>query len=328
MSHGEQHEDGVPSVVFERAPLFRDTSKSGSSSAAGGTVGAVRRLEGVQHQEDHNGAEELRRAAGGNVETFQASVGPGFMSDAGTRHRAVSALCDPGAVLVMPPVTTLAAVHGTPASDALARIFVEDGGDVGAAYLRMNTASIASVVWQRASVLVSLLLLQSVSQFILEVYEGLISAHVIIPLFLTMLVGAGGNAGNQATVRAITGLVTGEFSAHDFLKLLRKELAVGIVNATILAGICFARVYYFYGSHNLFYSTMAITASLFTIVVSSVVLGTAFPFLFGAIGLNREHAAPVIQVVMDITGVFITCALCSLIIPDSEHRSSARGGVG
>lgn len=187
-------------------------------------------------------------------------------------------------------------------------------------FLALETSGVASVVWHRTSVLVSLLLLQSLSQFILEMYETLIAKHVIIPLFLTMLVGAGGNAGNQATVRAITGLVTKEFRPRDYLLVLRKELVVGIINSTILACIGFGRVYYFYGSQDMFFSTVAITLSLFCIVLSSVILGSSLPFLIGYLGYDREHAAPIIQVLMDITGVFITCSLCSAIIPESEHK--------
>lgn len=188
-------------------------------------------------------------------------------------------------------------------------------------FTSLSAQSVFSVVWHRTTVLVLLLLLQSLSQIILESYESLISSHVIIPLFLTMLVGAGGNAGNQATVRSITGLVTGEFTPRDFWLVLRKEVVVGLLNATILAAIGFGRVYYFYGHRNLFFSTVAITLSLFCIVAVSVVLGTILPFALGAMGLNREHAAPVIQVMMDIVGVLVTCSICNHIIPDSEHTS-------
>uniref|UniRef100_A0A7S1QS73 SLC41A/MgtE integral membrane domain-containing protein n=1 Tax=Neobodo designis TaxID=312471 RepID=A0A7S1QS73_NEODS len=196
------------------------------------------------------------------------------------------------------------------------------GPEVGRRYLSLDANGILAVVWHRTSVLVSLLLLQSLSQFILEMYEGLIAKHVIIPLFLTMLVGAGGNAGNQATVRAITGLAGGEFAQRDYLRLLAKESVVGVINAALLAGIGFGRVYYFYGNHDMFYSTVAITLSLFLIVAISAVLGCTLPFLIGGLGFDREHAAPVIQVTMDIVGVFVTCAMCSLLIPDGESRSA------
>jgi hypothetical protein len=56
-------------------------------------------------------------------------------------------------------------------------------------------------VQDRAGWLVGLLLLQSMSSFILARNEALLEEHVVIVRFLTMLVGAGGNAGNQASVR-------------------------------------------------------------------------------------------------------------------------------
>lgn len=33
--------------------------------------------------------------------------------------------------------------------------------------------------------------------------------HIVVTLFLTMLVGAGGNAGNQSAIKVIRGLVSG-----------------------------------------------------------------------------------------------------------------------
>jgi len=56
----------------------------------------------------------------------------------------------------------------------------------------------------RAYWLVGLLIAQSLSGFILSRNEELLRAHPVIIYFLTMLVGAGGNAGNQASVRGTT----------------------------------------------------------------------------------------------------------------------------
>lgn len=61
--------------------------------------------------------------------------------------------------------------------------------------------------WQcvsdRAGWLVGLLIMQSMSSFILARNEVLLQQHLVIVRFLTMLVGAGGNAGNQASVRGM-----------------------------------------------------------------------------------------------------------------------------
>lgn len=58
-----------------------------------------------------------------------------------------------------------------------------------------------SLVSDRARWLVGLLVFQSMSSFILARNEALLQQHTVIVRFLTMLVGAGGNAGNQASVR-------------------------------------------------------------------------------------------------------------------------------
>ena len=61
--------------------------------------------------------------------------------------------------------------------------------------------SFLRIIQDRAGWLVGLLVLQSMSSFILARNEELLQEHLVIIRFLTMLVGAGGNAGNQASVR-------------------------------------------------------------------------------------------------------------------------------
>ena len=45
------------------------------------------------------------------------------------------------------------------------------------------------------------------SSFVLDSYQELLRNHLVVTLFLTMLVGAGGNAGNQSAIKVIRGLV-------------------------------------------------------------------------------------------------------------------------
>lgn len=63
------------------------------------------------------------------------------------------------------------------------------------------TISFGKALRDRAYWLVGLLVMQSFSGIILSANEALIADHPVIIYFLTMLVGAGGNAGNQASVR-------------------------------------------------------------------------------------------------------------------------------
>ena len=64
--------------------------------------------------------------------------------------------------------------------------------------------SFVKSIADRAGWLVGLLILQSCSSFILSSNETLLKSHIVLVQFLTMLVGAGGNAGNQASVRGTT----------------------------------------------------------------------------------------------------------------------------
>ena len=183
-------------------------------------------------------------------------------------------------------------------------------------------APFSVLLWQRLSVLVCLLLLQSMSQFVLEAYEGLVATNLVIPLFLTMLVGAGGNAGNQSAVRSITGLVTGALKPAHVVEVVRREFFVGISCGCLLSLIAFLRVYYFYANDEVqptgvFVTVFSITLSLFLIVVSSVIIGGSLPFFLRWTGYSVEHAAPMIQVIMDILGVWITCSVCSLFLPST-----------
>jgi len=65
------------------------------------------------------------------------------------------------------------------------------------------TVSFGQALRDRAYWLVGLLAMQSMSGIILAKNEALLANHPVIIYFLTMLVGAGGNAGNQASVRGM-----------------------------------------------------------------------------------------------------------------------------
>ena len=88
------------------------------------------------------------------------------------------------------------------------------------------TISFGEALRDRAYWLVGLLALQSCSGFILSRNEILLARHPVIIYFLTMLVGAGGNAGNQASVRG-----TCVSYAAALLSMLR-----GLLSLT--AGMC------------------------------------------------------------------------------------------
>ncbi|VEU39167.1 unnamed protein product [Pseudo-nitzschia multistriata] len=71
------------------------------------------------------------------------------------------------------------------------------------------SVSFGEALRDRAYWLVGLLIMQSLSGIILSRNELLLANHPVIIYYLTMMVGAGGNAGNQASVRGMFAVSTG-----------------------------------------------------------------------------------------------------------------------
>jgi magnesium transporter len=172
--------------------------------------------------------------------------------------------------------------------------------------------SILKFIWQRTPWLVGLLLLQSLSSFILSGFKGVVDKYFIIPMFLTMLIGTGGNAGNQSTAIVIRGLATGQISRKNSLKVLLKEFGASLFMSLILAIFSFFRVYMFKPD---LISAFTVSIALFLIVVTSMLLGTLLPLLLERLNLDPAHsAAPFLATLMDILGVTIYCFIVSRIM--------------
>ena len=168
---------------------------------------------------------------------------------------------------------------------------------------------------KRAGVLIGLLIFQSCSSFILAHYEKLLQRHSVIVFFLTMLVGAGGNAGNQAAVLVIRGLATGEISARSAATYVCGEAKMALCISVLMVCAGYVRVIAF-GYSQL--DALAISCSLLAIVFSSVIIGCTLPLLLHHLHLDPAHAGATIQVVMDLAGVCITCFVCSLMLKNDN----------
>lgn len=173
--------------------------------------------------------------------------------------------------------------------------------------------SAVTEAFNRGKWLMGLLILQSTSSIVLDRYEVLLRDHLFVTLFLTMLVGAGGNAGNQSAIKIIRGLATGTLEP-TFKCMLQSIKQQGLVALLLGGGLAiggFARVWI---TTQDIVSASAITASLLMIVVVSIIVGTMLPYAFAGLKVDPAHGGTTIQVVMDVSGVAITCATCTLVL--------------
>jgi Mg/Co/Ni transporter MgtE len=175
-------------------------------------------------------------------------------------------------------------------------------------------------IFSRVCLLSFLLILQSGSSFILQSFSELISRHILITMYLTMLVGAGGNAGNQAAVLVIRRLATS--TSFSVQSLIIRESFSAIIIGTLVTFVGFIRVWI--EERGAILPSLTIAIALFCIVTSSILLGTLLPIILQRIiHIDPAHAGPIIQVVMDILGVCITCAIGQALLVNlsySKHK--------
>ena len=129
-----------------------------------------------------------------------------------------------------------------------------------------------------------------------------------------MLVGAGGNAGNQASVRVIRGLAVGTLNPKSPGDFLKREFKMAICLSCLLSAAGFVRALVVWTP---LLESIAVTSALFCIVFSSVVLGAVLPLGLKQIGVDPAHSSTTIQVVMDILGVVLSVTMSTLVL-DSD----------
>jgi cation transporter-like permease len=181
-------------------------------------------------------------------------------------------------------------------------------------------------VFERSVWLLGLLVMQSLSGVVLQRYEQLLARHVVIAVFLTMLVGAGGNAGNQSAIKIIEKIVLGEITVTfgSFFSEMHRECIVGVFLCVFVSIGGFIRAFVTHGrARNGFLNVLALTCCLAVIVFSSTIIGVTLPFVLSSIGADPSHAGTVVQVVMDVTGVVVTVTICSIMLGDEKGITPA-----
>jgi len=183
--------------------------------------------------------------------------------------------------------------------------------------------SFGRLLYQRSSILVVLLMLQTFSSIIIHRYNYLLCGF--LTYFISMLISTGGNASSQTSALAIQGMATGEIDITTSPQFIKREFLMACIMGGGLAVFSFLRTYLI---HVIFYldpsfdliKSIAVSASLFAIVVVSVLLGSSLPFLLKRLGLDPAHSAgPLLTTIIDVVGLLIYCMVSSWILGLVQH---------
>lgn len=162
--------------------------------------------------------------------------------------------------------------------------------------------------------LVGLLLLQSFSASILASYDSYLEAHIIFTYFVPMVVGTGGNAGNQCSVMVTRALALGMGDA-EVVRVIKKEGPIAILTAILLGIFAFIRVAIEYPDDKS--SAAAIAVTLGVSIIISIALGIFFSY--GIERVNRcdpaDGATPLLSTISDIIGIALLCGISYSMVP-------------
>jgi cation transporter-like permease len=175
--------------------------------------------------------------------------------------------------------------------------------------------SVFRLLMQRLPWLLVLLVLQSCSALILHSANRMIEHNLVIAYFVPMVVGTGGNAGNQPGVMVTRALSTYRSTDAPFpiWRLLFKEIGLGFISALCVALTAFLRVLVEFPSEVT--GAVAIALAMFMVVVIAIGLGILFSW-----GLERcscdpaAGSAPLLTTVSDLLGIGILTGLAYAIL--------------
>ena len=149
----------------------------------------------------------------------------------------------------------------------------------------------------------------TISSAILTVFEGALSAALV--LFVPMIMGTGGNSGGQSSVTVIRSLSLGEVEFKDTLRVMRKELLVGLMAGLSVAVATFLKVVLIdrllLGNPDVTVMvSLAVSISLALTIVFAKLIGAALPILAKRLGFDPAvMASPFITTLVDAASLLI-----------------------
>ncbi len=172
-------------------------------------------------------------------------------------------------------------------------------------YLKTSVLQLAKnrILW-----LLILMLSSTITGSILAEYEAAFAAVPLLVTFIPMLMSTGGNSGSQSSTMIIRGMSVGEIEPSDILKVIWKEVRVGVICGLCLAVVNYVRLIIIYPGREMICLTVVL--SIFFIVIIAKTIGCTLPIGAKVLKLDPAiMASPMITTIVDCLSLMIYFAL-------------------
>lgn len=172
-----------------------------------------------------------------------------------------------------------------------------------ATYLR---TSILTLTWKRGIWLGILFFFALLTAFALESYEEPFKKWVWLVPFIPLVISSGGNTGSQSATLIITALSRGHITLRDWLRVVVRELVMGVLLGAGLAILGFAVSFLFVPPDVAATALWVVPLTLLLVVVCGTLTGSVLPLLFEKLGWDPAMMSnPFVAGIIDILGILI-----------------------
>ena len=177
-------------------------------------------------------------------------------------------------------------------------------------YLKTGVFELAK---NRIPWLLFLMLSSTLSGAILERYENAFAAIPLLVSFTPMLMNTGGNSGSQSSAMIIRGMSIGEIEPRDILRVIWKEVRVGLIAGIILAVCNFIRLLIQYPGNTMI--SLVVVLSVFVTVVIAKTIGCTLPIAAKVLKADPAiMAGPLITTIVDAVSLIVYFNLACMLL--------------
>ena len=153
-----------------------------------------------------------------------------------------------------------------------------------------------------------------IAAYLIGVFEGMLENIIALAAFIPVILGMGGNIATQSSTIIVRGMATGRVNIGGEIKLILKEMKVGIILGAlygVLLGV-FAK-YIFADSHTNLGIVVGLSICVSMLVAATV--GTVIPLLLRKLDIDPAVATgPFVTTSIDILGVLFYFLIAGLFL--------------
>lgn len=170
---------------------------------------------------------------------------------------------------------------------------------------------VSSIVRSRVVWLLVLAIGATLTVQVLSVFEATLAQMTVLALFVPLLIGTGGNTGNQAATTVTRALALNDVRPGDVMRVLTRELRVGALLGLLLGGIGFGITSVVYDPQ----VGIVIGLTLLAVCTVAATIGGIMPLIARAVRVDPAvFSNPFITTFVDATGLVIYFLIARAIL--------------